>query len=308
MLKPETYRTTARHSIRLPIALALLIVLIARGAEQQHDKSEEWVSLAGENDFVDYTVTHDIIEPHLHKITTTHISIYPAPWGCTFSQTEEVLGSKTSVSVTNVRYHGRLPIPQVADILNDLKNHDIASIPEPEAVDTKSAVQMVGKIGKAKFRNVYTLSTRNENTLDIHKRLIAVGELLKKHLKGTETVHVSESDFATARQVSMQELSAKPGEYDGMRISTTGYYESLHFEESYLYRARNSNDRIWIDKPSSFTTEARVAPPSNGLITVTGVFDSHTADKSCHGKLTRVTDRGHIEKAEDRPTAAARHR
>jgi hypothetical protein len=252
-----------------------------------------WASIAGDNDFVDYTVTHDLTTDHVRKVQTTSISIYPFPWGCSFAQTDEILGSREGISTHSTRYHGIIAKADVTDLLDSLKDLGIVSItPEPRNLASNMAAQLVGKIGTNRFWKTYALTQNSNTAMRVHCELLAIGQEISQKYPAKIATMATESDLAQPQFVSLRNLVENAPAFDGKRIQTAGWYLLPHFEESYLYTdedaARNRGKRVWIGKPSSFADHKDIERITNGWVMVTGIFNKGLNGRS-EAEITRLT-------------------
>lgn len=290
----------------LCFVLSVMLTQIPLSAESLDDRDlSGWESLAGENDFIDYTVTQDVAEEGVRKLVTTYVTIYPAPWGCSFAQTEEVLGSLAPISITNARYHGVITETKVEFWIHDLRDLGIAVPSLPQESRVGSSAMLCGKTGTDRFQYSYALPALSNRTTTIHNRLLAIGSAFTTNLKGDRSTSVTEGDEDPPSPVSMNALLLTPEAYNGKRISTSGYYRSRHFEESYLFVDSNAadlgEDGIWLGKPSCFANPNEWPEIQDGWLTVTGVFNSNTDeprmfDGPSISRLTKKTRGGGVIK------------
>ena len=92
-----------------------------------------------------------------------------------------------------------------------------------------------------------------------------------------EAAQVSEGDRQPARPVTLGEMMAHPDNYDGKRVSVTGYYRG-EFEGSSFCpdekadAAGRYGDCLWLGEPSTFADHKDIQFVNDAWIKVEGVF------------------------------------
>jgi hypothetical protein len=87
------------------------------------------------------------------------------------------------------------------------------------------------------------------------------------------TIHRIEGDFQPTRDVTVSQLLAAPGQFDGKRVRITGYYHR-EFEDSSLYDMKGDDFKkaVWVDGQSTFAKENDLHWTDDGHATIEGTF------------------------------------
>ena len=111
--------------------------------------------------------------------------------------------------------------------------------------------------------------TRDQLQADILSYLDRVAPKEKRDV----TVHRMEGDFQPTRDVTVAQLLATPGQFDGKRVRVTGYYHS-EFEDSSLYDKKGDDfsKAVWVDGQSTFAKETDLHWTDDGHATIEGTF------------------------------------